>query len=103
MSQATRAAYAAARASHAFDEVRLQFARAFLQKRDFALLDSVAGAGFKHEFEILFSDSLRNSVGKSSAAREDSAEVRRVVENVLVERGYVYIFAVEKSLKFLER
>ena len=46
--------------------------------------------------------SLRHRIGKTAAAGEYSAEIRCVVENIFGEGHYVYISAVEQSLKLFK-
>ena len=103
MSQASSAADASADARHSFDEVGIGEIFALFEQCHAACLYAVARACFKLEVvESVFLQTFRNGIRKTSAACENSSEIRCVIENVLFKPGYIYLTAVEKRLKLLE-
>ena len=100
--QTTRTANATADTSHTFNEVRVQFSLALLQKRNLALLNAVAGAGLQQEVNPLLFQTFRNRIGQSAATRKDSAEIRRIVQNAFFQHRDINITAVKERLQFLK-
>ena len=101
--EASGAAYAAAHACHALDEVAVCLAHVGFEQSDVALFDAVAGHALDLEIEVLFFERLGDRVGQTAATREDASEVGRVVQHAFAQLGDVDVAAVKERLELLER
>lgn len=81
-----------------FCTLRLSF------KALFALLDAVANDWLHGEcFFALLAQRLGCRIGQTAASSKDTPVIRRVVENILVQRGKLQLAAVKQRLQFLKR
>lgn len=101
MGQTARAADTTVNACHSFDEICVQRIPAFLQQCSSAFLNSVACAGFQNKLPVqsLLFQAFRNRIGKSSAPRENAAEIRRIVQYIFFQLRNIDVFAVKERLQ----